>query len=510
MLELILGTPELAVMPACLKAMEVALKVYPIVLQVPEVYIRVLNDTKSNTEIVDLICRLVPLLKGCDILIDALVNRVKTRVPRASVLIALASVSEGTENLDIDSLIGLTRHRDKGIKIGAVSLILAVSKSHLTDKKTLLPALVPMLDDSDKEYDYLVFKALANVCRDSPELAAEVGVIDKVCEYLTNSCKMQSLVGEELILLTVFALHCDEYRLKIANDIGQALHTFIDTDLFSQRVCTAGCHLIRTLSYSDKLLKEKVTITPKIISHLEKILLFNVRNTSNSNPEQIKQLTDKHNELKTSAMAVIINIIHILPRHIAEPFMPPIIDGMMSTHEPLRYNSIWALKHIIMSYSLDVQSSLVNGALVAICLHDSNMDIRSQALGCIRNLATLPIPPMPSITTLISVFLALGDSSAVTTVYTISNLSVHLEFAEAFSKSQELMNLISSYISHHEEPVRLGVCWGIYNMIFDRPKVLHELEIRGVREALTIAVHESNAEISEKKKEILRLFNEQR
>ena len=527
-----------------------------------------LASLTTPVSILDLCCKLIPLLAPSKLthissLTEPLImktstlmrqvtsvpplTRPSTKVPLESALFALAHIIEEPQALQllafnqlrasatgkstvnpqefIESLLMLTRYNDTGVRVAVVSVLIKI-QSFSNDPnqihkltQLLLPTLVPLLDLPEK--DPRVYRTLAIVCRDDPEvvkMASEANVIERVSAIIktadTDKWSNSELISSCLLVLVAISMRDEPYRIAVMDTgVMTSVVQFMSSQASNpisigafglRKIKLAACHLLRTLAHSVTLLRTGLA-TPEIAEGVRTLLAADpnivikayegVYGAESLSAEDREQMMEEELEVKSAVMAAVCNIIpefsSLQEIMVKKGFLELMMEGSRSKYPPLRLNSVWALKHAIYELEKDARAQLLTeltpSYLLKLC-NDEEPQVQEQAMGIIRNIACSG--DLVSIIAMldgigIDNFLQLLDEKVtvsmqnalyapdqlhhnqiiVQVVYIISNIVMHTDtLRDLFLKREDVLKKLLPLFKHEITDVRNGCAWVVINL----------------------------------------------
>lgn len=540
----------------------------------------IISSPNTPLTLLDLSCKLIPLLApskphylqgltGSLILkISTLMNHVShytstsrtpVRVPLDSALFALAHIIDKEQALQLlstnsaqptgsgratidsqdflDSLLSLTRSSDTGVRVAVVSLLVKIQSFSLDPNqirkltRPLLPTLVPLLDLPEK--DPRVYRTLAIVCRDDPEvvkMAVEANIINKVRAIINTADTVNwsdsELISSCLLVLVAISMRDEPYRIEIMDtgilsNIVQFMSSKsenpISISAFGLRkVKLASSHLLRTLGHSVTLLRTGLA-TPEVVDGIYSLLVTDpndivttYKNTYGADAlaEEVReQLLEEELEVKSAVMAAVCNIVpefsSLQEIMVKKGFLDLIVEGTRSSYPPLRLNSVWALKHAISALSAETRAQLLSGMttehLVNLC-NDVEPQVQEQALGVIRNIAcsgdmdainfVLDGIGFDNFFDMLNEKITASMENAtyapdqphhnliiVQVVYIISNIVIHTEtLKDKLLKREDVLKKLLPLFNHNVMDIRNGCAWIVINLTWQEDHTAHDLK----------------------------------
>lgn len=516
----------------------------------------------------DSCCKLVPLLASSKLgfissLIEplimktstlmrqvALAPRQPTKLPLEAALFALAHIIEeqqalqllsssqlrvsatGKSSVDpqefLDSLLMLTRYHDTGVRVAVVSLLVKI-QSFSNDSiqirrltQPLLPTLVPLLDLPEK--DPRVYRTLAIVCRDDPEvvkMAFEANVIKRVSAIIKTADTVKwtnsELISSCLLVLVAISMREEQYRIAVMDTgVMTSVVQFMSSQATNpisigayglRKIKLAGCHLLRTLAHSVTLLRTGLA-TPEIAEGVHSLLAADpnavikayedVYGANSLTDEEREQMMEEELEVQSAVMAAVCNIIpefsSLQEIMVKKGFLKLMMEGSRSHYPPLRLNSVWALKHAIYELEKEARKQLLSeltpSYLLKLC-NDEEPQVQEQAMGIIRNIACSG--DLASIIEMldgigVENFLHLLDEKVtvsmqnalyapdqphhnqiiVQVVYIISNIVMHTDsLKDMFLQREDVLKKLLPLFKHEVTDVRNGCAWVVINLTWE-------------------------------------------
>lgn len=529
-----------------------------------------LGSLTSPVHIVDLCCKLIPLLapsklKYITSLTDPLILKISTlmrqvssarqpasrsstsQLPLESALFALAHIIEEPQAVQllsssasntsatgrlgvnpqefVSSLLALTRYHDKGIRVAVVSVLVKI-QSFSNDlqqvrrlTQPLLPTLVPLLDQAEK--DPRVYRTLAIVCRDNPEvvkMASEADVIKKVSAIIKTADTVgwtnSELISSCLLVLVAICMRDEPYRIAVMDTgVMSSVVEFMSSQASNpvsigafglRKIKLAACHLLRTLAHSVTLLRTGLA-TPEVADSVHALLTADPNTILNAyetiygaeglTAEDREQMLEDELEVKSAVMAAVCNLIpefsSLQEIMVKKGFLELMMEGSRSSYPPLRLNSVWALKHAITGLKDEVRAKLLSeltpAYLLQLC-NDPEPQVQEQAMGIIRNIACSS--DLASIIAMlegigIDNFLALLDEKVTVSLqnaiyapeqlhhnqiilhigYTISNIAAQTDaLRDMFLQREDVLRKLLPLFKHEVTDVRNVCAWVVINL----------------------------------------------
>lgn len=530
-----------------------------------------LGSLTTPSNIVDLVCELIPLLAPTKLsLITSLTEPLKVKIstymqqvagernvpsyppsaaklPLKSALFALAHILEKPQALQllstsptrtsatgrlnvnaqdfISSLLALTRYHDKGVRVAVVAVLVKLQSFSTNEAQVkrlnqpLLPTLVPLLDQ--KEKDPRVYRTLAIVCRDDPEvvkMAAEANVIKKVSAIIKTADTVEwtnsELISSCLLVLVAISMRDEPYRIAVMDtgvmtSVVQFMSSKVDNPISIaayglRKIKLAACHLLRILAHSVTLLRTGLA-TSEIADGVHALLTVDPESNvkayeemygpNSLTPQDHEQLLEDELEVKSAVMAAVCNLIpefsSLQEIMVEKGFLELMMEGSKSPYPPLRLNSVWALKHAITGLKDDVRAKLLGQLtptyLLQLC-NDPEPQVQEQAMGIIRNIACSS--DLASILVMlegigIDNFLGLLEEKVTTSLqnalyapeqlhhnqiilhigYTISNIAAQTDtLRDMFLQREDVLCKLLPLFKHEITDVRNVCAWVVINL----------------------------------------------
>lgn len=436
-------------------------------------------------------------------------------------------------------IISLTRSPRSNLRLTSVTLLTKLrgfSKSLQMQEeltKFIIPVLLPIIDKSP--YNTKAMMALASIAvadEKSAAVAVEVGLVSQIARHLKEEYKKNTpdsieLTQSYLLALAGIGLHQDNYRLKIIEtgalsvvieivspDYMADQNECSDISVF-RKVKVAACHVLRVLGRSVKLLRTSLAAVD--VADVFKDLLTRESKTSklkykedvtasahqiveglkSSESSSLKSVTNEsdspqaedleHLEVQTAVMAAICNLIlEFSPLHqsiLEKGFLDIIVNCAHSSYDPLRLNSIWALKNVVYEVLCPQKEAVMEKItwpfLLELC-DDNEEEVQEQALSFLRNFVCRNVSGLDSL------FVRYGPNSLFDMIEKKCSLSdtinprvlvaalyvlVHIaagseEHRDLLVARESLLRLVVPLVTSNNVEIRTASIWLVINLTY--------------------------------------------
>lgn len=436
-------------------------------------------------------------------------------------------------------IISLTRSPRSNLRLTSVTLLTKLrgfsKSSQLQEELTkfIIPVLLPIIDQSP--YNTKAMMALASIAvadEKSAAVAVEVGLVSQIALHLKENYKKNTsdsieLTQSYLLALAGIGLHQDNFRLKII-DTG-TLNVVIeilspdymadqleDGDVSAfRKIKVAACHVLRVLGRSVKLLRTSLAAVD--VADVFKDLLTNeeedsklkykedvttssyqavdgVKATSSSNTKNAASDRDlahtedlEQLEVQTAVMAAICNLIlEFSPLHqsiLEKGFLDIIVKCAHSSYDPLRLNSIWALKNAVYEVLCPQKEAVMEKItwpfLLELC-NDNEEEIQEQAVGFLRNFVCRNVAGLDSLFVrygpnslfdMIEKKCSLGDRINTRVLVAALYVLVHIaagseEHRDLLVRKESLLKLVVPLVTSNNVEIRTATIWLVINLTY--------------------------------------------